>query len=121
MVDLRRAIGLLLSRSDVDPKRIAFVGHSFGAQFGAILTVVDKRMATSVLMAGLGSSADLWLNSDDPDEVERRQSVGVEAFKKELEVTGVLDGIRFVPYAAPVPVLFQFAKYDHFSVDSMRA
>ena len=36
-------------------------------------------------------------------------------------MTGVLDGIRFVPYAAPIPILFQFAEYDNFSKASMRA
>lgn len=121
VVDLRRAIDLLLARPDVDPKRIAYVGHSYGAQFGAILTAVDRRMATSILMAGAPSS-DVIFDSDNPDQVELRQTVGVEALKKEFAVTGVLDGIRFVPYAAPIPILFQFAKYDpFFSTASMRA
>ena len=44
VVDLRRGIDLLLARSDVDPKRLAYVGHSYGAQWGSILTAVDKRM-----------------------------------------------------------------------------
>ena len=121
VVDLRRAIDVLLARPDVDPKRIAYIGHSFGAQFGAILSAVDRRMATSVLIAGVPGSAALWFDSDDPDEIEFRQSAGVDALKKELAVTGVLDGIRFVPYAAPIPILFQFAQHDRFSVASMRA
>ena len=37
VIDLRRGIDLLLSRPDVDAKRIAYVGHSYGAQWGAIL------------------------------------------------------------------------------------
>ncbi len=112
VVDLRRAIDVLLARGDVDPKRIAYVGHSFGAQFGAILTAVDRRMAASILMAGTPGMAAIWLESDDPGQVEMRQRIGVDLLKKELEVTGVLDGIRFVPHAAPIPILFQFAKYE---------
>lgn len=34
VTDLRRAIDLLLQRSDIDPKRIAYVGHSYGLNSG---------------------------------------------------------------------------------------
>jgi len=44
VIDLRRGIDLLSSRPDIDPKRIAYVGHSFGAQWGAILSAVDDRL-----------------------------------------------------------------------------
>jgi dienelactone hydrolase len=37
VVDLRRGIDLLLARSDVDQTRLAYVGHSYGAQWGSIL------------------------------------------------------------------------------------
>jgi cephalosporin-C deacetylase-like acetyl esterase len=40
VVDLRRGIDLLLARSDVDPKRLAYVGHSYGAQWGSILSAL---------------------------------------------------------------------------------
>src|SRR5438876_587904 len=53
VLELRRGIDLLLARPDVDPKRLAYVGHSYGAQWGSILSAVDKRMKTSVLMAGV--------------------------------------------------------------------
>jgi hypothetical protein len=66
VVDLRRGIDLLLARPDVDPKRLAYVGHSYGAQWGSILSAVDRRMKTSVLMAGVAEMADILLRSDDP-------------------------------------------------------
>src|SRR5262245_16938113 len=34
VIDLRRGFDLLVTRSDVDPKRLAYVGHSYGAQWG---------------------------------------------------------------------------------------
>jgi cephalosporin-C deacetylase-like acetyl esterase len=52
-VDLRRAVDLMLSRSDVDKSRIAYVGHSYGAMLGGILTAVEKRIKTFVLLGGL--------------------------------------------------------------------
>lgn len=42
VVELRRGIDLLLARPDVDPKRLAYVGHSYGAQWGSILSAVDS-------------------------------------------------------------------------------
>src|SRR6266496_6596854 len=38
VVDMRRAVDLLAKRRDVDPKRIAFVGHSYNAMVGAFLS-----------------------------------------------------------------------------------
>jgi hypothetical protein len=51
-VDFRRALDLPLARGDVDPKRIAYVDHSFDAKVGDILDGVDNRISTFVLMAG---------------------------------------------------------------------
>src|SRR5258705_12415467 len=52
VIDMRRGLDLLLARKDVDPKRIAFVGHSYNASVGAILSGVDRRFKAFVLMAG---------------------------------------------------------------------
>jgi len=49
VVDLRRAFDLLEARPDVDRARLAYVGHSYGAQWGAILTAVDRRMKAPLL------------------------------------------------------------------------
>jgi cephalosporin-C deacetylase-like acetyl esterase len=65
VIDLRRGIDLLLARTDVDPKRLAYVGHSYGAQWGSILSAVDKRMKASVLMAGVAETADILLRNNE--------------------------------------------------------
>jgi hypothetical protein len=74
VIDLRRGIDLLLARPDVDPKRLAYIEHSYGAQWGSILSAVDKRMKTSVLMAGVAEMADILLRSDDPGMVDFRKT-----------------------------------------------
>src|SRR6266849_2242240 len=43
VVDMRRGVDLLLARRDVDSKRVAFVGHSYNAGVGAILSGADRR------------------------------------------------------------------------------
>src|SRR6185503_12004023 len=52
VMDMRRGVDLLLARRNVDRKRIAFVGHSYNAGVGALLSGVDRRFKAFVLMAG---------------------------------------------------------------------
>jgi dienelactone hydrolase len=120
IVDLRRGIDLLLGRKDLDPKRLAYVGHSYGAQWGSILSAVDRRMKTTVLMGGVGELADIMLKSTDPNLVELRKSLPPGVIEGYLRVLGELDGIRFVGKAAPIPVLMQFARFEqYFGKESM--
>lgn len=118
VVDLRRGLDLLLARPDVDPKRVAYVGHSFGAQWGAILSAVDKRMKTSILVGGTPTTADLW-HHDDPDSVEFLKT-NRERVEKYLAATQPLNAINFIGRAAPIPLLFQFAGFEqNFSREAM--
>jgi len=114
VVDLRRGIDLLLARPDIDPRRLAYVGHSYGAQWGSVLSAVDKRMKTSVLMAGVAEIADIMLRADDPGLVELRKSQPAGQLEKYAEVTGDIDAIHFVGRAAPIPLLLQFANYEQY-------
>jgi len=119
VIDLRRAIDVLLARKDVDPKRLAYVGHSYGAQWGAILSAVDKRMRTSVLVAGVGELGDILLKNPDPDLVELRKALPPGVLDEYVQVVGEVDAIRFVPKAAPVALLMQFGRFEeHFDRDS---
>lgn len=115
VVDLRRGIDVLRARADVDSNRIAYVGHSSGAHWGAILSAVDRRLKTVVLMAGVPNESTILMESDDPDYVNARESA--EA-KKEiavyLKIVSPLDAINYVPNAAPTPLLFQFARFEQY-------
>ena len=121
VVDLRRALDVLLGRPDVDRGRLAYVGHSYGAQWGAILTAVDRRMRATVLIAGVPSFASIYRDSDDPGIVELRQEIGLSALEAHLKIVGVLDAINYVKYSSPIPVLFQFARLErNFDEKAMR-
>jgi dienelactone hydrolase len=52
VVDARRAIDLLVARSDVDRTRMGYYGFSYGAWLGAITAAVDKRVSLLVLRSG---------------------------------------------------------------------
>jgi dienelactone hydrolase len=114
VIDLRGGIDLLLARSDVDPQRLAYVGHSYGAQWGSILTAVDKRMKTSILMAGVAELGDIYLRTSDPGLTDFRKSQPAGQIEKYCEVVGQIDAIKFVGHAAPIPLLLQFANYEQY-------
>jgi uncharacterized protein len=54
--DQRAAVKFLLGRKDVDPKRIAVVGHSEGGLVSLLSADKDKRIAAVVLVATPGSN-----------------------------------------------------------------
>jgi len=119
VVDLRRGLDLLLARPDVDRARIAYVGHSYGAQWGAILAAVDQRIGTAVLMGGTPTGADI-LNGDFPQIAAYRKSVPPAVWNKYIEVNSPLDAINFIGRATPLAVLFQFATFEqYFSPSAM--
>jgi len=111
VVDLRRGVDLLAGRSGVDPKRLAYVGHSFGAQWGAILAAVDPRLKGVVLMAGVPDQASIWRDGKDPGVVAYRRRTPPEKFNAFLKVTERTAAVRYVPHALS-PLLFQFAKHE---------
>src|SRR5437764_1039298 len=44
ILDMRRGADLLLARKDVDPKRLAYVGHSYDATVGGFIGGIRKRL-----------------------------------------------------------------------------
>jgi uncharacterized protein len=60
--DARTVVGWLAKRNDIDPKRIAVLGHSEGAWVGLLAAARDKRIAAVAAMATPSSTgADLVL------------------------------------------------------------
>lgn len=104
--ELRRGLDVLVSRPGVDASRVFYVGHDFGAMYGALVAGVDApRLKGFVFMAGTRSFSDwflLWPKRDDAakSEVVRRLAP--------------LDPTRLLPNAGALPMLFQFATRDTF-------
>lgn len=119
VLDFRRGVDLLLARKDVDPKRLAFVGHSYNASIGAILSGVDRRFKAFVLMAGtMSDEVDLKLGAYD----QFREGVGEEKFDAFMQKYAYLDQGKYVSHAAPAVVFLQYAtKEDFMTPDRARA
>jgi pimeloyl-ACP methyl ester carboxylesterase len=113
IIDIRRGIDMLSQRDEVDPSRIAYVGHGYGANWGAILSSVEPRLRAFVLVAGFTSLAEL-MESDDPDMANMRFSMGPERFARYRDSMSAVDPIRFTSSWAGAPILFQFGRFDQF-------
>ena len=111
IADTRRGADLLLIRKDVDPKRLAYVGHSYNAAVGGFLSGIDKRFKAFVLMAG-GLSNEMDLKSQEYQKY--RQEVGSEKFDAFTTKYAWLDPGKFVSHAAPAAVFLQYATQEKF-------
>ncbi len=113
VVDLRRGLDLLLSRSDIDASRIAYVGHSWDAGIGAILDATDKRFAAFVFMSGPQSMMKRILSS--PDMAALRKSDDKAQLKEvedSLKADAWADPGTYTSELGPAPALFQYALHD---------
>ena len=70
--DTRNALSFLATRPQVDPKRIAVVGQSFGAAVAVYAAGVDRRIAACISSGGWGDGAQKF----------RRQHASPRAWKK---------------------------------------
>jgi dienelactone hydrolase len=111
IIDMRRGADLLLARKDVDPKRLAYVGHSYNAAVGGFLSGCDHRFKAFVLMVG-SLSDELDEQSDEGKQF--RQAVGPEKFDAFKARYSWLDPGKFTPHAAPARVFLQYATHDDF-------
>jgi len=111
VIDMRRGVDLLTARRDVDPKRIAYVGHSCNAAVGALLSGLDRRFKAFVLMAGSLSDE---INAQTKGYQEFRQKIGAEKLDAFVAKYAYLDQGKYVSHAAPAFVLLQFANQEKF-------
>jgi dienelactone hydrolase len=60
IVDARRALDVLVARSDVDSSRLGVVGFSLGAQIAAVVAGDDSRPKAVDVIAGRGTAVTLY-------------------------------------------------------------
>ncbi len=111
VLDMRRGVDLLLARSDVDPRRLAYVGHSYNAATGAFLAGIDKRFKAFVLMAG-NLSDEVDMKSKEWQDF--RKQIGPEKLDAFIAKYAWCDQGKYVAHAAPATVLMQFATQEDF-------
>ena len=110
VIDVRRAIDLLVARTDVDPARIGYYGFSYGAWLGAISAAVDRRVGLVVLRSG---------GPQILAEIARASARTLTP-----EYTGLMATVDQMSYAPSiaVPVLVQNGSRDTtYTAEQMRA
>ncbi len=94
VIDLRAALDVLLAQKNVDAKRIAFVGHDFGAMLGAFMASADPRVRSWVFLAGnpvLTNWYTLGKKSPTHDQyVAAMAKFDIVAALKSIKANGVL-------------------------------
>lgn len=111
VANLRRAMDLLLSQPDIDPRRFAYVGHDFGGMYGVLAGSLDRRPTHYVVMAATPRFPDWYLY------LPRLEGESRQGFIRQM---AEIDPITHVPNLAPAELFFQFAT-DDFHVPKERA
>jgi pimeloyl-ACP methyl ester carboxylesterase len=114
------------TQPEFDMTKVGIVGHRFGAWVGAILAGVDSRIDAAVLMSPPGKPSG-WLQvSDQPKAKSFRTGFHRAQWLKYLNAVEPLDPERWIGFAAPAKLHFQFGSNDQWvptmeQVDLFRA
>ncbi len=106
-----RAVDYLLTRRDVDPKRIAVAGNSGGGTQSAYLAVVEPRLAVAAPSCYITSWEALWARPGPQDS-------------EQVFASFLADGLNFGDFLiafAPKPLKVLTAIRDFFPIDGARA
>jgi dienelactone hydrolase len=110
IVDWRRGVDLLLSRKDVDPRRLAYTGRSYGGAMGGLLAGVEKRIKAYALVVGDGGLISHFKAEDgEPNPLLR---LSKEARARWLAAMEPIEPLNWVGRAAPARLLFQNGRRD---------
>jgi pimeloyl-ACP methyl ester carboxylesterase len=103
VMNLRRAMDLLLAQERVEARRFALVGHDFGGMYGVLAGSLDQRPTHYVVMAATPRFPDWYLYAPKLEGDAR------DAFIRQFSP---FDPITHIPNLSPAPVLFQFGTDD---------
>jgi fermentation-respiration switch protein FrsA (DUF1100 family) len=101
VIALRRALDVLLAQPGVDANRIAYVGHDFGAMYGALLSGIDPRPRWFVFMAGTITFSEWYLLGKKPADIP--------AYVAQM---APIDPMPYLSQLKARGFLFQFAAKD---------
>jgi dienelactone hydrolase len=117
--DVRAEVAYLRSRPEIDPKRIALVGHSEGGIIAPMVASTDTQIASIVLMAGSGKRGDQITMDQANDMLARDTTMTAEEKKRKLAeqqelIRAVVTGgdLSKYPAQASMPWIKEFWTYD---------
>ncbi len=111
VVDVQRAFDLLAGRPDIDPARIGFIGHSWGASLGAVVAARDPRPSAFVLITGRPSWTGFLVEAAD-SFAGSRALVGDEGWQAYLDAMAPYDAVESVGDVSADRLYLQFGRLD---------
>jgi len=105
----RRALDILVARPDVDPHRLAFVGHSWGGDLAEIMAGVEPRLTAVVVLSGSSRVATDMFTLGSPAQP-----------RDYMAAASAMDGYRFVAIPGHRQLLIQFGRQDDSIPDAQR-
>lgn len=112
VVDVRRAYDLLVARPDVDPGRLGFVGHSWGASLGVVVAAVDPRPLALVLLSGRPSWTGFLASTTLPSIRRTRARIGEEDWQTYLDSMAPFDATAQIDDVETERLYLQYGKLD---------
>jgi dienelactone hydrolase len=114
VVDLRRAVDYLASRSDINPSKIGYLGFSMGGMLGACLGGVEPRVSCFLLAVPGGGLVKIAQELDKHPALKKYWPVTLtpEVMKRVEEFATVCDPVHFVGKILPRPLLIIVADHD---------
>lgn len=106
VVAFRRALDVLLAQAGVNPQRVAYVGHDFGAMYGAVMAAVETRVQSYVLIAGTPEFYDWFVFNNQLDG---------EALASYQAQIGAIDPVKMLATAKNTSIFFQFGEEDGYT------
>lgn len=107
--DLQRAVDVLRSRPNVDDKRIAYLGVSYGGAMGALFAGIERRLKTAVLVVGDGG---LVSHFTGPEDWSFMSGLSCATRVNWFRAMAPVEPIRFIAQASPTPLLLQSGRLD---------
>jgi len=111
VVNLRHGLDALDDRLAHSIRATAFVGHDYGAMYGALLASVDARISAAVLVAGHPHFSSWFV---------KYWELGDTAGPAYLAGMAELDPVRYLASGRAMPMLLQFGSDDEFVSESER-
>ena len=117
--DTRAQVAYLRTRKDIDPERIALVGHSEGGSIAMMVGASDSRIHAIVLMAAMGKTGK-EVNLSQQEQALGEMPGLTEEKKNELRaqqretLNAIIEGgdTSKLPPAARLPWFKEFLTYD---------
>lgn len=114
VLDLRRAVDYLETRSEIDTERIGYIGGSMGGIIGAIFIGVEPRIKAAALVVAGGNMSLMVRESEHP---------AIPPIRRYLEEQGItydelqrildpIDPLNFIARFSPNPIVFHLGRYD---------